>query len=76
MPIMAADSGGGFTRQLPTPGMHHAVCSRVFDLGMQHNSYNGEMSYQHKVFVVMEIDEAPAWALETARCLDAEEESP
>jgi len=25
---------------------------------------------------VMEIDEAPAWALETARCLDAEEESP
>lgn len=56
--IVAKDNGGGdFKRQLPTPGMHHAVCSKIFDLGMQSETFNGDMAYRHKVHITFEIDE-------------------
>ena len=58
MGLVAKDNGGGgFNRQLPTPGLHHAVCSKAFDLGLQAESYNGESSTRHKALVVWEIDE-------------------
>jgi len=58
MSIVAKDGGGGgFQRELPEPGMHHAVCSKVFDLGMQEENYNGDLSWKHKVLVVWELDQ-------------------
>jgi hypothetical protein len=58
MSIVAKDSGGGgFQRELPEPGIHHAVCSKVFDLGMQAESYNNENSWRHKALVVWELDQ-------------------
>ena len=57
--IVAKDSGGG-DRQLPKAGICNAVCSKAFDLGMQSNDYNGEMSYQHKCLIVFELEETIA----------------
>ena len=57
--IVAKDKGGG-DRQLPTAGVCNAVCSKAFDLGMQSNNYNGEMSYQHKCLLVFELEETIA----------------
>lgn len=56
MPITAKNSGG-FERELPEAGIHHAVCTKVFDIGMQMNTYNGQTSYQHKVLIIWELDE-------------------
>ena len=57
MSIVVKETGGGFERQLPEAGMHHAVCSKVFDLGLQLETYNSETSQKHKGLVVWELDE-------------------
>jgi len=56
MAITAKDSGS-FDRELPTGGLQHAVFSKIHDLGMQLNDYNGQTSYQHKVLVTWELAE-------------------
>lgn len=53
MPILVKDTGSeGF--QLPEPGMHNAVCSNVYDLGLQ-PGFQGKL--QHKVVLFWELEE-------------------
>ena len=53
MSIIVKDQGGG-DFQIPKAGLHNAVCTAVFDLGMQ-QGYQGQM--QHKVGICWELDE-------------------
>lgn len=52
MSVVVADNGGG-GGHAPPPGVHRAVCSRVWDLGMQPGFEGKE---QHKVVILWELD--------------------
>ena len=53
MAIIAKDDGGG-PREKPEPGLHNAVCSKMFDLGIQ-EGFGGKP--QHKVVIYWELEE-------------------
>jgi len=55
MAIMAKSSGESFERELPPSGLQAAICSKVFDLGMQVNEYKGERNIKHKILIVWEL---------------------
>lgn len=57
MPLIAKDSGESFERELPSSGIQHAVCSKIFDLGKQMNEFQGQQKLQHKVLFVWELAE-------------------
>jgi hypothetical protein len=57
MALVAKDSGESFERELPSSGIQHAVCSKIFDLGKQVSEYNGDRKVQHKVLFVWELAE-------------------
>jgi hypothetical protein len=52
--IVAKDEGGGGSYHNPEPGLHNAVCVKMFDLGMQ-EGYEGKM--QHKVVIYFELED-------------------
>lgn len=52
MSIIVKDTGAEFAR--PEPGMQQAVCSHVYDLGMQ-PGYQGAIS--HKLVILWELEE-------------------
>lgn len=52
MSIIVKETGGDFQR--PEPGMYQAVCSNVYDLGMQ-PGYQGVIT--HKLVVLWELEE-------------------
>lgn len=54
MSIIVSDSGGGGNFKLPEPGMHQAVCSKVFDLGQQPGF---SQKLQHKLVIYWELEE-------------------
>lgn len=53
MAIIVKDTGNG-DFQLPDSGIHNAVCSNVYDLGLQ-PGWQGKM--QHKVVVMWELEQ-------------------
>ena len=53
MAIIAKDDGGG-PREKPEAGLHNAVCSKMFDLGIQ-EGFQGKP--QHKVVIYWELEE-------------------
>lgn len=53
MAIVVKDTGNG-EFQLPDSGIHNAVCSNVYDLGLQ-PGFQGKM--QHKVVVMWELEQ-------------------
>jgi hypothetical protein len=55
MAIIAKNTGGGdFSYQLPETGLHNAVCSKVFDMGMQ-EGFEGKL--RHEIVIYWELDE-------------------
>jgi hypothetical protein len=52
MSIFVKETGGDFVR--PEPGMYQAVCSNVYDLGMQ-PGYQGVIT--HKLVILWELEE-------------------
>jgi hypothetical protein len=52
MAIIVKENGGDFQR--PDPGMHQAVCSNVYDLGLQ-PGYQGVIT--HKLVILWELEE-------------------
>lgn len=47
--------GGGFTKELITPGAHHAVCCQIHNVGYQ--MYQGKVSLSPKAIVIFEVDQ-------------------
>ena len=56
MLLAKGNSGGGGNRQLPEKGVHNAVCSKVFDLGMHPNTFDTSKSDQQKCMLVFELE--------------------
>lgn len=47
--------GGNFTKELITPGAHHAVCCQLHNVGYQ--LYQGKVSQSPKAIVIFEVDQ-------------------
>ena len=52
---MAKRTGGNFV--LPMAGLQNGVCTKVFDLGIQTEMFQGQTKTQHKIMVVWELAE-------------------
>lgn len=47
--------GGGFTKELITPGAHHAVICQLHNVG--HQMFKNEVSLSPKIIIVFEVDQ-------------------
>jgi len=55
MPLTATDSGETIERELTPVGLHHAICTGVYDLGVQYNERFNKHS--HKILIQWELPE-------------------
>ncbi len=54
MSLEAKDSGGQDFEPI-TAGVHHAVCSKIYDLGTHHYEWKGKETEAHKILITWEV---------------------
>jgi hypothetical protein len=53
--IIEATSGSGEDLELPSPGVHPAVCIGLVDLGTHDSVYQGKAGERHKILILWEL---------------------
>jgi hypothetical protein len=53
--MIVKKTGGDFAR--PETGLQQAVCSHVYDIGIQETTYKGDLKHVHQCIVLWELEE-------------------